>query len=109
MQKKQIGAKFTEGNPKSALDWEIYRGKQLPGPAAYYPTASHKQKLQMEKDSRIAARARADEVQAETLAKANAREMARLEARTSSQSAVAVGPNDAAVPAPADLGNFVPA
>ncbi len=105
IQKKQTGARFTEGNPKSALDWEIYRGKQLPGPAAYYPTASHKQKLQMEKDARIAARARAAEVQSQTLEKAKAREAARIEARTSSNSAVAV---DAAPPAGSDLENFVP-
>lgn len=104
-QKKQTGTKFTEGNPKSALDWEIYRGKQLPGPAAYYPTASHKQKLQMEKDARIAARAQANEVQAESLKKVKAREMARIEARTGSGPAVAVGPNS---PPVADLGNFVP-
>jgi hypothetical protein len=80
-------------------------GKQLPGPAAYYPTASHKQKLQMEKDARIAARARAAEVQSQTLEKAKVREAARIEARTSSNSAVAV---DAAPPAGSDLGNFVP-
>ena len=32
----------------------------MPGPAAYFPTASHKQKLVMEKDARLAARARVD-------------------------------------------------
>lgn len=106
MQKRQTGTKFTEGNPKSALDWEIYRGKQLPGPAAYYPTASHKQKLQMEKDARITARARATEVQTQTLEKAKAREAARLEARTGSSSAVAI---DGAAPVRGDLANFVPA
>eukprot|EP01046_Picozoa_sp_COSAG06_P051550 COSAG06_NODE_8435_length_2175_cov_1.436416_1_plen_536_part_00 len=110
MIKKQTGAKFTEGNPKSALDWEIYRGKQLPGPAAYFPTASHKQKLQMEKDARISAKTRADEVQSQTLEKAKTRELARLEARSSSQTAVDVGgPNDAAAGGGGgDLGNFVP-
>ena len=32
---QDAGASIGKGNPKSDLDWTIYRAKQLPGPGAY--------------------------------------------------------------------------
>ena len=35
------GGKISEARPKSYIDWVVYRGRELPGPARYFPKVPH--------------------------------------------------------------------
>ena len=45
---------------KTTIEWEIYRSKKMPGPGSYFLTTTHKEKMQMRTDARLAARTNTD-------------------------------------------------